>query len=79
MFDTHQKITGTQYMTTVGLLVGAFIFVPAIVIVSRPLGYMSITLALACNAVCAALAWVYWTKYSQLTIPSLETPRVRSK
>jgi small-conductance mechanosensitive channel len=79
MYDSHQKSTGTQYTTTVAFLAAVFIFIPAMLIVSRPLGYLSVSLALACSALCASLAWVNWTKYSQLTIPSLETQRLRSK
>ena len=79
MFDSHQKSTGTAYTTTVALLVSAFIFIPAVLMLSGPLGYLSLSLALACGALCVALAWVSWTQYSQLTIPSLETSRVTSK
>ena len=77
MIDSHRKSTGTQYTGTVALLAVAFIFSPAILIVSGQFGYWSVSLALACSALCVALAWVSWKKYSQLTIPSLETPRVR--
>lgn len=79
MFDSHQKSTGTQYTMTVALLIVAFIFSPAVLILSRPFGYVSVSLALACSALCVAFAWVNWRKYSQLTIPSLETPHARSK
>lgn len=79
MFDSHQKSTGTQYSGTVALLIVACIFSPAVLIVSRPFGYVSISLALACSALCVAFAWVNWKKYSQLTIPSLETPHTRLK
>ena len=79
MFDSHQKSTGTQYTTTVALLIVAFIFSPVILIVSRPFGYVSVSLALACSVLCVAFAWVSWRKYSQLTIPSIETPNPRSR
>jgi hypothetical protein len=77
MIDSQRKSTGTEYTTTVALLVLAFIFSPAILIVSGQFGYWSVSLALACSALCVALAWVNWTKYSRLTIPTLEPTRVR--
>lgn len=73
MFESHQKFKGTQYTTTVALLLAAFLFGPAILIVSGPAGYLSIALMLAWSAVCAGLAWLSWTKHSRLTIPSIET------
>jgi len=79
MFDSQQKSTGTQYTVTAALLIVAFVFIPAVLIVSRPFGYASVSLALACSALCVAYAWVNWRSYSQLTIPSLETPRTRLK
>jgi len=79
MFDPYQKPTGNRYTMTAAFLVVAFIFSPALLILSRPLGYLSVSLALACSSLCAILAWVNWKKYSHLTVPSLETPRARAK
>ena len=79
MFDSQQKSTGTQYTLTAALLIVAFIFSPAVLLVSRPFGYLSVSLALACSMLCVASAWVIWRKYSQLTIPSLEPRRTRLK
>ena len=79
MFDPHQKPTGTQHTMTVALIVVAFVFSPAVLFVSRPFGYTSVALAFACSALCIAMAGLYRKKYSQLTIPSLETPHPRSK
>jgi asparagine N-glycosylation enzyme membrane subunit Stt3 len=79
VLDSHRKSTGTQYTTTVALLILAFIFVPAVLILSRPLGFISLWLALAASASCVAFAWVSWKRHSQLTIPSLDTPYARSK
>lgn len=72
MFASSQKSTGTEYTRTVAFLVVAFIFSPAILFFSRPLGYLSVSLAIACSALCVALAWVNWKKSSQLSIPSIE-------
>jgi hypothetical protein len=64
---------------TVALLIGAFVFSPAALIVSRPIGYGSVTLALAFSAVCAFLAWINWKRNSELTIPSIATQSSRAK
>ena len=70
MFDS-QKSTGTGYTTTVALLTVAFIFSPAALVVLRPVGYASVSLAIACSGLCVILAWVNWKKSSQLSIPSI--------
>jgi len=69
MFDSDQKPTGTGYTTTVALLIMAFIFIPAVLVASRPF----LSLASACSALCVILAWVNWKKSSRLTIPSIAT------
>jgi hypothetical protein len=79
MFDAQQKSTGTRYTTTVAFLVVAFIFIPAVLVISRPVGYVSISLAVACSAVCVALAWVKWKNSSQLSITSIEVQREAGK
>lgn len=79
MLDAHQKPTGTRYTITVALLIVAFFFSPALLIVSRPLGYGSFSLALTCSVLCVALAWVVGKKYSELTIPSIATRYSRAK
>jgi hypothetical protein len=72
MFASGQKATGTEYTATVAFLVVAFLFSPAILFFFRPLGYLSVSLAIGCSALCVALALVNWKKASQLTIPSIE-------
>lgn len=71
MFDTKQKSTGTQYTMTVAWLIGAFILSPVVLTASRPVGYISLSLALACSALCVGMAWVSWSRHSKLTIPSI--------
>ena len=71
MFESHQKSIGTQYTTTVALLIPALVFSPAVFFVSRPFGYVSVTLALVCSALCLGMARASW-KHSALTIPSIE-------
>ncbi len=79
MFDSHQKPTGTDYTMTASLVVMAVVLSPAILILSRPFGYLSVLLALSCSVASIAFAWIHWKNYSQLTIPSMETPHPRSK
>ena len=79
MFDARQKRTETAYIATVTFLVIAFLFIPALMLVSRPLGYVSISLAIACGGVCVGLAWVNWKKSSQISIASLATRKAAAK
>ena len=79
MFDFTQKVTGTQYTTTVALLIVAFIFSPAVLVVSGRSGYASISLAFACSALCLVFAWLNWKRYSLLTVPSILAPISRAK
>ena len=79
MFDTQQKSTGAQYTATVALVAVAAIFSPAVLVLSTPFGYVGLSVAIACSGICAGLAWLNWTKYSRLTIPSLEPVFVRVK
>jgi hypothetical protein len=77
MFNTNTKDTGTQYTLTAMLLLLAFVFTPFILILSRPFGVLSVGLALAFSAGCSVLAWLAWTRFSRLTIPSLNQPSRR--
>lgn len=79
MFALRQKSTGTEYTLTVALLAVAFIFSPAVLVASGPLGYLSLSLAVACSAICVTLAWVCWKRSSQLSIPSIAIQRTESK
>lgn len=79
MFDPSQKSTGTNYTTTVALLFLAVIFSPALWVVSGPTGYPSLVKALSASTLFLGLAWLNWKKSSQLTMPSIETPGVRTK
>ncbi len=72
MFDQQQKSTGRDFTWTVALLSVAFIFSPAVLIVSRPVGAIGVWLALACSGLCIAIVWVNWRRYSRLSIPSIE-------
>lgn len=70
-----QKSTGSGAMTIAYLLV-AFIFSPALLVLWRPLGYTSVSLAIACSAFCIAMAWAKWKNSRDLSRPSIEGARV---
>ena len=79
MFDPYQKPTGTGYTRTVALLAVAFVFIPCALMMSRPVRYATVSVAVACSVLCVSLAWANWKKFSQLTIPSILTRRERAK
>jgi len=70
MFDSSEKSTGTGYTETVALLSVAFIFSPAVLMVSRPFGYVALLLAIAVSITCVTLAWANREKSSQFGIPT---------
>jgi hypothetical protein len=59
MFNSEQK-SGTP--KTVALLAAAFIFIPVLLLMSRPFGYVSLGIAIACSALCVVMALVPWKK-----------------
>jgi len=79
MFDSQQKSTSTQYTTTVALLLLGLVFSPAVLAVTRPIGYVSLSLATVCSALCLLLAWLNWRNSSRLTIPSIANQQVKAK
>jgi len=79
MFDPHQKSTGTGYTGTVALLAVAFLFIPGALMMSRPVGFATVSIAAAFSVLCLSLALVNWKRSSQLTIPSILTERERAK
>ena len=56
------------------LLVVALIFSPAVLIATRPLGYLSVSIALACSASGIASAWANWRKALQLVSSPVGIP-----
>lgn len=75
---TSQKSTGSGYTTTVAYLAGA-VFCPLIVVISRPVGYTAISLAIVGSALCVTLAWVNFRRSSQSSTPSIKPPRAVAK
>jgi hypothetical protein len=79
MFQASEKSTGTGYTTTVAFLLVAFVFSPAVLIVSRPLGLVSVSLAIVCSVLCVLLAWVNWKRSSQISVPSIASSDSETK
>lgn len=79
MFEPCEKSTGVNYTLTVALLALAFVFSPAVLVLSGRTGHVSIGLATAVSAFCIVLARINWTRHSRLTIPSIETPDARAR
>jgi hypothetical protein len=71
VFALNEKPIGTSYTATAALLILAFIFIPALLIFSRPFGYLSLSAAIACSVICFALAAISWMKFSRLSISSI--------
>lgn len=70
-----EKTTGTNYTATAALLIVALIFIPAVLIVSRPFSDVSLGAAIGCIVVCIGLARRSWMKSSRLSISSISDPR----
>ena len=79
MLSTQRKYAGTRYTIAVAMLVVAFVFSPALLLLSRPSGYVAPSVALAFSAFCVAIAFIHWKNYSELTIPSITSPGPRPK
>jgi hypothetical protein len=67
MFDACQKSAGTDYTKLAALLAIALVFSPAALLFFRPVGYLSVFLAIAFSGACLTLAALGWRKSSQLT------------
>jgi hypothetical protein len=55
----------------VALLVVGFLFIPAVVMILRPISYVSLSSAVTCTALCMGAAWLSWRRFSRLSIPSI--------
>lgn len=62
MFASEQK---SRTPKTIALLAAAFLFIPGLLLMSRPFGYVSLGLAVACSALCVVMARANWKKASQ--------------
>lgn len=62
MFN-YEKTVG-NYATPVACLAGA-LFIPAVLIASWSLGFMTVALSIASAAACVTLAWADWKRASR--------------
>jgi hypothetical protein len=79
MLNEQKTYTGTSYTITAALLMLAFVFSPAILYVSRPFNFASVSTALLFSGLCVGLAWLNWRAHSELTIPSIVSRKPRVK
>ncbi len=73
MLQTPQNSSGDDYATTVALLAGAFIFSPAVLLMSGPFGMWQVTLATVVSLAGVGLTWANWRRYTRLTVPSVSS------
>jgi hypothetical protein len=71
MLISGDKPTGTTYTPTAALLIVAFVFIPAVLIVSRPFSYASLLAGIVCSAISVGFAMMSWIKFSRLSISSI--------
>jgi TRAP-type uncharacterized transport system fused permease subunit len=79
MSDVQTTYIGTRYTIMVALLTIAFVFSPTVLMLSHPFGYVAPSFAIACSALCLALAWINWKRHSELTMPSIVARLPRSR
>ena len=77
MLVANEKPTGTNYTATAALLLLAFVFIPAILIASRPIGDFSFAAGIIGSVICVGLARRNWLRSSQLSISSIADSRKR--
>ena len=59
MFNSPHCVRSSR-PTAIALLTVAFIFIPAVLIASRSVGYLLLSLGTACSITCSAFARVHW-------------------
>jgi hypothetical protein len=62
VFDSFQKPAEVKYTPIAALLVLALVFSPAILMISGPLGYLSVSLAMVFSVLCMFMAWTSWKR-----------------
>jgi hypothetical protein len=71
MKSCQQRYSGTDFNASNAFMVGAVVFSPAALFLSRPLGFDSFGIALAVCAASLSTVWIRWTQRSSLTVPSI--------
>jgi hypothetical protein len=70
MSRPYETLAGRSYTHTAALLLGAT-FCPITVLATSPYSGGAVSMTLLVSALCLALAWVRWHRYSAVTVPSL--------
>ena len=63
----HLRTASPRFTASGSLLSLAFIVGPALLVISRPIGYASALLATAIASICLTLAWVTWKRSSDVS------------
>jgi hypothetical protein len=71
MSNAQEITTGRDYSISAALGAGGLVFVPAVLLVSGPVGLGFFATALVASLVFLACAWGNWRQRSRLTIPSI--------
>jgi hypothetical protein len=71
LFDS--SLAEHDYTTTVALLAMAFVFIPALVVVSQPLSALLAAAAVGVSVLCAVLAWFHWKRSAKISVPAIGT------
>jgi len=77
MTNTRQRYADTQHASTIGFLVLVPVFSPAVLVLSRPFGGASVSLAAVFSALCTVLAWFAWIRDSRQPRMSVVTQPTR--
>jgi len=73
------KSAETGYTGTVAFLILAVVFIPAILIISRPLAWDSLSLGVICSLSCFGFAWRNWSAHSQPATFSPPASKLKSR
>jgi hypothetical protein len=74
-----EKRSGTSYTAPAALLILAFVFIPTILLASRPFGDIALAVAIGSSAICIGVARTNWMRSSQLAIASIADQGARTK
>lgn len=79
MLPLPQNSSGTTYTATFMLFAIAFLFGPALILISRPISYPALILVAAASVAAGVLGILSWRSHTNLTIPSIVSRSPRNK
>lgn len=68
MFKSSFPPTEREYTVTAALLSTALVVIPALILISQPVSYITISAGVAGSAACVAAAWVHWKRSGRTAI-----------